>query len=82
METEKPDLNIHKVEVILSSETGSLQVCKNGAGVAFSEEAAAEILKEEEIKIIVNLGDGNGKAVAWGCDLTYNYVKINGDYRT
>lgn len=78
----KADLDIHKVEVILSSEAGSLQVCKNGAGVAFSEEKAAEILKEEEIKIIVNLGDGNGKAVAWGCDLTYNYVKINGDYRT
>jgi glutamate N-acetyltransferase/amino-acid N-acetyltransferase len=76
------DLDINKVEVLLASQAGSVQVCADGAGVAFSEEKAAEILKEEEIKIIVNLGDGSAKAVAWGCDLTYDYVKINGDYRT
>jgi glutamate N-acetyltransferase/amino-acid N-acetyltransferase len=78
----KADLNIHAVEVLLSSAAGTVQVCKDGAGVDFSEEKAAEILKESEVKIIVNLGDGSGKAVAWGCDLTYDYVKINGDYRT
>ncbi|WP_077533119.1 bifunctional glutamate N-acetyltransferase/amino-acid acetyltransferase ArgJ [Massiliimalia massiliensis] len=78
----KADLDIHKVEVLLSSQKGSICVCQKGAGVEFSEEKAAEILKEDEIKIVVKLGDGNGKAVAWGCDLTYDYVKINGDYRT
>lgn len=78
----KADLDIHAVGVTLSSSAGSICVCQNGAGIDFSEELAAEILKEEEIKIIVTLGDGNGKAVAWGCDLTYDYVKINGDYRT
>lgn len=76
------DLDIHAVEVILASKAGSITVCQNGAGVDFSEEKASEILKEEEIKILVNLGDGDAKAVAWGCDLTYDYVKINGDYRT
>lgn len=76
------DLDIHGVEVILASNAGKILVCENGAGVDFSEEKASEILKEDEIKIIVNLKDGNAKAVAWGCDLTYDYVKINGDYRT
>ena len=76
------ELDISKVDVVLTSRAGSVQVCKNGAGVDFSEEEAAKILKEEEIKIIVTLGDGTAKAVAWGCDLTYDYVKINGDYRT
>lgn len=76
------DLNIDQVEVILYSKAGSILVCQHGSGVAFSEELAAEILKEDEIKIIVNLKDGNGEAIAWGCDLTYDYVKINGDYRT
>ena len=55
---------------------------KDGAGIEFSEEKAKEILLENEIEILVALGDGNGKATAWGCDLTYDYVKINGDYRT
>lgn len=76
------ELDITQVEVLLSSNAGCLKVCENGAGVDFSEEEAARILKEDEVKIIVNLGDGEGKAVAWGCDLTYDYVKINGDYRT
>lgn len=76
------ELDISKIDVVLTSRAGSVQVCKNGAGVDFSEEEAAKILKEEEIKIIVTLGDGTAKAVAWGCDLTYDYVKINGDYRT
>ena len=76
------DLDIHGVEVILASKAGKITVCENGAGVDFSEEKASSILKEDEIKIIVNLKDGDAKAVAWGCDLTYDYVKINGDYRT
>lgn len=70
------------VEVLLCSENGSIQVCNQGAGVEFSEEKALEILQPEEVKIIVNLADGDATAVAWGCDLTYDYVKINGDYRT
>ena len=76
------DFDINKVAVTLSSEFGDIAVCKNGAGIPFSEEKAAEILKSDEIQIIVDLGSGNESATAWGCDLTYDYVKINGDYRT
>ncbi len=61
---------------------GEVLVCENGAGVDFSEELAKEILLEKEIEIRIGLGDGDGSSVAWGCDLTYDYVKINGDYRT
>ena len=57
-------------------------VCRNGSGVLFSEELAKEILLENEIEILVTLGDGAYESTAWGCDLTYDYVKINGDYRT
>ena len=66
----------------ISSVCSTIHVCKNGAGVEFSEEIAKEILLEKEIEILVKAGDGNGNAKAWGCDLTYDYVKINGDYRT
>ena len=59
-----------------------MKVCQNGAGVTFSEETAAQVLSAKEILISVTLGDGNAEATAWGCDLTYDYVKINGDYRT
>ncbi|MCQ2448650.1 MAG: bifunctional ornithine acetyltransferase/N-acetylglutamate synthase, partial [Clostridia bacterium] len=61
---------------------GTIGVCKSGAGVPFSEEKAKEILLENEIEILVNLGAGSVESTAWGCDLTYDYVKINGDYRT
>jgi len=61
---------------------GTIAVCKNGAGVPFSEETAKEILLEKEIEILVGLNSGEASAKAWGCDLTYDYVKINGDYRT
>ena len=54
----------------------------NGAGIPFSEEKAKDILLQKEIQIVIKVGDGVGKAIAWGCDLTYDYVKINGDYRT
>ena len=59
-----------------------MKVCKDGAGIPFSEELAKQVLLEKEIGINVSLGQGSGQAVAWGCDLTYEYVKINGDYRT
>ena len=76
------DFDINKVDVAFASEAGSVQVCRNGTGVPFSEEKAAEILKAAEIKINVSLNGGKASATAWGCDLTYDYVKINGDYRT
>lgn len=76
------EFNIDNVEVQLASAKGCIRVCEYGAGVAFSEELAKEILMEDEIKIIISLGKGSYSAVAWGCDLTYDYVKINGDYRT
>jgi glutamate N-acetyltransferase/amino-acid N-acetyltransferase len=75
-------VDVNKVGVCFKSNKGVIEVCKNGAGVEFSEEKAKEILLEKEIEILVALGDGNGVATAWGCDLTYDYVKINGDYRT
>ena len=61
---------------------GEIEVCKNGAGIDFSEEKAKEILLETNIDIVINLNSGDFEATAWGCDLTYEYVKINGDYRT
>ncbi len=76
------NVDITKVDVSFKSSKGEILVCKNGAGVDFSEEKAKEILLEEEIEILVSLNDGNYSSKAWGCDLTYDYVKINGDYRT
>ncbi|MGN1130595.1 MAG: bifunctional glutamate N-acetyltransferase/amino-acid acetyltransferase ArgJ [Ruminococcus sp.] len=76
------DVDIKKVDVAFKSEKGIIEVCKNGAGIDFDEDIAKEILLEKEINIIVTLGDGNAQAEAYGCDLTYDYVKINGDYRT
>ena len=75
-------VDIDKIDVAFRSAKGEIAVCKNGAGVEFSEEKAKEILLENEIEILVNLGSGNESSTAWGCDLTYDYVKINGDYRT
>ena len=76
------DVDVSKVGVSFKSNKGIIEVCKDGSGVDFSEEIAKEILLERDIEIIITLGDGDGKATAWGCDLTYDYVKINGDYRT
>ncbi|HIW72685.1 MAG TPA: bifunctional glutamate N-acetyltransferase/amino-acid acetyltransferase ArgJ [Firmicutes bacterium] len=70
------------VDVAFSSAAGSIPVCAGGAGIPFSEEKAKEILSEKEIVIGVTLHDGEAGATAWGCDLTYDYVKINGDYRS
>lgn len=76
------NVDVSKIDVEFASNKGSILVCKDGAGVDFSEEKAKEILLEEEIDILIDLNDGNDKSTAWGCDLTYDYVKINGDYRT
>ena len=75
-------VDVNKIDVAFKSAKGSIDVCKNGSGVDFSEEKAKEILLEKEIEIAVNLNDGDYSSSAWGCDLTYDYVKINGDYRT
>ncbi len=76
------DFVIERVSVVLGSEFGDVTVCENGAGVDFSEERAAKILSSDEITVTVDLGMGSFEATAWGCDLTYDYVRINGDYRT
>ncbi len=75
-------VDVHKVDVAFRSAKGTIPVCKMGAGIEFSEEIAKTILLEPEIDILVDLNDGEASATAWGCDLTYDYVKINGDYRT
>ena len=76
------DVDISKVDVAFRSAKGAVTVCVDGAGIEFSEEKAKEILLEKEIDILVDLKDGSFDAEAYGCDLTYDYVKINGDYRT
>ncbi len=75
-------VDVNKVDVAFRSTKGTVAVCKKGAGIDFSEEKAKKILLEKEIEILISLNDGEEKATAWGCDLTYDYVKINGDYRT
>ena len=75
-------IDVSKIDVRFSSEKGEIAVCENGAGTPFSEEKAKEILLADEITILVDLKDGEAQATAYGCDLTYDYVKINGDYRT
>ena len=76
------DFDIHKVDVALASCNGTIEVCVDGAGVEFSEEKAKVVLGADEIQILVDLKQGEASAKAWGCDLTYDYVKINGDYRS
>ena len=78
----KADVDVSKIGVFLKSRAGKIEVCRDGSGVDFSEEEAKKILSENEIDIEINCGDGEYSSVAWGCDLTYDYVKINGDYRT
>ncbi len=75
-------VDVNKVDVSFRSAKGTIPVCQNGAGIPFSEEIAKEILLEKEIDILIGLNSGDAAATAWGCDLTYDYVKINGDYRT
>ena len=76
------DVDVTKVDVKFVSAAGELAVCENGAGIDFSEDTAKAVLSESEIEIVIALHEGDGAATAWGCDLTYDYVKINGDYRT
>ncbi len=76
------EVDVERIDVSFKSAKGEIPVCKNGAGIDFSEEIAKEILLEEEIEIKIALNDGDFSSTAWGCDLTYDYVKINGDYRT
>ncbi|MCD7709242.1 MAG: bifunctional glutamate N-acetyltransferase/amino-acid acetyltransferase ArgJ, partial [Clostridiales bacterium] len=76
------EFDIGKVAVSIGSKAGKVQVCEGGTGIPFSEELAAKILAEDEIFIDVSLNQGEACAKAWGCDLTYDYVKINGDYRS
>lgn len=76
------ELIVDKIEIFIKGENKIIQVAKNGMGIDFGEEEVEKILKEEKVGVIVNLNDGNYDATAWGCDLTYDYVKINADYRT
>ena len=75
-------VDVDKIDVSFRSAAGQVDVCQNGAGIPFSEEEASKVLKENEITILVHLHQGEASAEAYGCDLTYDYVKINGDYRT
>ena len=75
-------VDVNKIDVQFASKAGNILVCENGAGVDFSEEQAKKILLEHEIEILIDLKSGSAASTAWGCDLTYDYVKINGDYRT
>lgn len=76
------NVDVTKIGVSFKSAKGEIEVCRDGSGIPFSEELAKEILLEKEIEILISAGDGAYTASAWGCDLTYDYVKINGDYRT
>ena len=75
-------VDVSRIDVQFASKAGTILVCKDGAGVDFSEEEAKKILLESEIEILIDLHSGSAVSTAWGCDLTYDYVKINGDYRT
>ena len=75
-------VDVKGVDVAFSSNGGRVEVCRDGAGIPFSEEEAKTVLSERDILIDIRLRDGDAEATAWGCDLTYDYVKINGDYRT
>lgn len=70
------------VDISFHSKAGAITVAKNGKGLAFDEDLALAILKEDEVVIVCDMHNGSSKATCWGCDLTYDYVKINGDYRT
>ncbi len=75
-------IDVDAIDVDFASSAGRVAVCRGGRGVSFSEEEAKRVLSEREIGIEVDLHGGRRCATAWGCDLTYEYVKINGDYRT
>ncbi|MEG0663372.1 MAG: bifunctional ornithine acetyltransferase/N-acetylglutamate synthase, partial [Anaerovoracaceae bacterium] len=76
------EFSADNISVEMESAGGKLLFCENSGAVGFSEEKAKKILKEDQVRFIIDLNDGDGHAFAWGCDLTYDYVKINGDYRS
>jgi len=76
------DFDPEKVDVSFESASGYISVCKNGAPLPFNEEKAKKILSYQEVTVYVDLHEGDAQATAWGCDLSYEYVRINGDYRT
>jgi glutamate N-acetyltransferase/amino-acid N-acetyltransferase len=70
------------VDIAFASAAGTIAVCAGGKGLAFDEALAKQVLHEDEVIIDIAMNEGDAEAVCWGCDLTYDYVKINGDYRT
>lgn len=76
------DLDVEKIDIAFKSTKGRVEVVRSGMGIEFSEELALEVLKESEIEAQIDLHMGSISAEAYGCDLTYDYVKINADYRT
>ncbi len=78
----RKDFDPNKVDIAFESASGYIEVCKNGVPLPFSEEKAKKILSYQEVTIYVTMNEGDAQATAWGCDLTYEYVRINGDYRT
>ena len=76
------DVDVGRIDVSFRSPAGTVCVCKDGAGIAFSEDEAKKILLERELEVLVSLKAGDAASTAWGCDLSYEYVRINGDYRT
>jgi len=76
------DFNVDKVSISFESSKGKITVVENGVPIKFSEEIAKKILLEKMIKVHINLEDANEQALAWGCDLSYKYIEINGDYRS
>ena len=76
------DFNPDKVDVAFQSQAGSVQVCAKGRGLDFDEDLAKRVLTEHDVTIAITMSEGDSSCTCWGCDLTYEYVKINGDYRT
>ena len=77
-ETFDPD----QVDVHFASSAGDIAVCEKGRGLDFDEDLAKKILTEHDVEILITLGEGSSQCTCWGCDITYDYIKINGDYRT
>ncbi|MGN1409771.1 MAG: bifunctional ornithine acetyltransferase/N-acetylglutamate synthase, partial [Eubacteriales bacterium] len=76
------DIDTSKIDISFESSAGVIDVCKNGGGYPFDEDTAKKILSEDKIRIICSMNDGEYSAEAYGCDLSYEYVRINGDYRS
>ena len=76
------DFDPERVDVRFASAAGEIMVCRQGRGLDFDEAKAKEILTEHDVEILISMGEGDGSCTCWGCDITYDYIKINGDYRT